>query len=201
MILFHGMPNSRLLCPDEVATRAAGVRLITLDRPVYGRSDPRPGRTLLDWVDDYAEFAALLGLPPCSIVGWSSGGPYALACAVRIPARVRSIGLAASDGPLDDVPGAWDELSPEVRVLIGRLRRDRAAATGAIARRCEWYAADPEFIPDALRRANNPDWVLLDANRPPSRPGSREAGGRPPARGRVCRRLDRRVPPLGFLGY
>jgi pimeloyl-ACP methyl ester carboxylesterase len=130
VVLLHGMPNSRQLYPDEDGTRAAGVRLITMDRPGYGRSDPRPGRTLLDWVDDYAEFADLRDLPPCPIVGWSSGGPYALACAARIPGRVRPIGLAASNAPLDEAPGGWDELSPEVRGLIERMRQDRAAAAG-----------------------------------------------------------------------
>ena len=68
VVLLHGMPGSRLLCPDEDATRAAGVRLITMDRPGYGGSDPRPGRTVLDWVDDYAEFADL----PIASSAWAS---------------------------------------------------------------------------------------------------------------------------------
>jgi len=161
VILFHGMPNSRLLCPDEEATRAACVRLITMDRPGYGQSDPKPNRTLLDWVDDFAEFSDLLELPPCPVVGWSSGGPYAMACGARLPGRVKMIGLAASDGPLDEVPGAWDELSPEVRGLIELLRRDRPSAVGAITKRCGWYADDPAYVPDSLRGQDNPDWVLF----------------------------------------
>lgn len=36
-LLFHGSPGSRLFCPDPVATAAAGVRLVTVDRPGYGR--------------------------------------------------------------------------------------------------------------------------------------------------------------------
>ncbi len=40
VVLFHGQPGSRLLCPDADATESAGVRLITVDRPGYGRSDP-----------------------------------------------------------------------------------------------------------------------------------------------------------------
>src|SRR4029453_3352204 len=64
LMLFHGRPGSRLFCPDEDATNAAGVRLITIDRPGYGRSDPNPGRTLLDWADDVEELTHLLELPP-----------------------------------------------------------------------------------------------------------------------------------------
>jgi pimeloyl-ACP methyl ester carboxylesterase len=161
VILFHGMPNSRLAGPNPNATRAAGVRLITIDRPGYGRSDPRPGRTLLDWVDDVAELVDRLRLPPCRLVGWSSGGPYAMACAVRIQSRVRSIGLAASNAPLDEVPGGWDSLATATRDLIALLRSDRAAAMEAIAQRCSWYTTDPEFIPDELRRPGNPDWALF----------------------------------------
>ena len=64
VVLLHGMPGSRLFCPDEEATAAAGVRLLTIDRPGYGRSDPRPARTLLDWADDYIELADQLDLSP-----------------------------------------------------------------------------------------------------------------------------------------
>jgi pimeloyl-ACP methyl ester carboxylesterase len=64
MVLFHGGGSSRLMCPDAAATLAAGVRLITIDRPGYGRSDPKPGLRLLDWADDYEQFSRLLALPP-----------------------------------------------------------------------------------------------------------------------------------------
>ena len=36
LLLVHGAPGSRLLCPDEDATAVAGVRLLTVDRPGYG---------------------------------------------------------------------------------------------------------------------------------------------------------------------
>ncbi|HEX3427637.1 MAG TPA: alpha/beta fold hydrolase, partial [Candidatus Limnocylindrales bacterium] len=104
VVLLHGMPGSRLLCPDEQATRAAGVRLIAPDRPGYGRSEPRPGRAVIDGADDLGELIERLRLPPVAIVGWSSGGPYALASAVGIPELVSSVGVIAGDAPLDDVP-------------------------------------------------------------------------------------------------
>lgn len=140
VVLFHGSPGSRLLCPDDDATAALGVRLITVDRPGYGRSDPDPDHSLQTWADDYAELHAVLRLPPCPIVGWSGGGPYALACAVRTPALVTSIGLAASRGPLDDLPDGW---SARDRSHAELLRRDPAAALEAITNSCQWYADDP----------------------------------------------------------
>ena len=161
VVLFHGGGNSRLLCPDVAATRMAGVRLITIDRPGYGRSDPRSDFTLLDWVDDYAEFGELVGLPPCPIVAWSNGGPYALACAARIPDRVPAIGLAASPAPLDEVPSTWPQRSPEVRDLIKRLRKDRASTVEDVTRRFAWRATDPVRRPKDLPR-DHPDNAVFE---------------------------------------
>jgi pimeloyl-ACP methyl ester carboxylesterase len=146
VLLFHGRPGSRLLCPDEDATKTERVRLITVDRPGYGRSDPRPGRTLLDWADDVLALADQLELPRFSVIGWSSGGPHALACAARIPERIHSVGLAASSGPLDEVPGEWEQLSAEVRGLVEGLRQGLPGTMEAIERRVSWFADDPDSI-------------------------------------------------------
>ena len=146
MVLLHGWQGSRLFCPDDAATVDAGVRLITIDRPGFGRSDPRRDRSLLNWVDDYAELLRHLGIPRCPIVGWSGGGPYALACAFRMPEIVTRVGLAASDGPFLEVPGALSELSQEARDLIQLLHRDPRAAAPAISRRCRWYGDDWESM-------------------------------------------------------
>jgi len=162
VFLFHGMPGSRLLCPDADATEAAGVRLITVDRPGYGRSDPRPGRSLLDTASDVGELMDQLDLPPTPIIGWSSGGPHALACARAIPDRVPAIGLAASPGPSSESRALWEALSPAVRTLVERLRVDPAGALIAIRARLQWFADDPDSIfspPDP--HAELPDDRLL----------------------------------------
>src|SRR2546425_12653883 len=51
VLFFHGAPGSRLQCPDP---DLPGVRLVTMDRPGYGGSDPKPARRLVDWHDDVA---------------------------------------------------------------------------------------------------------------------------------------------------
>jgi pimeloyl-ACP methyl ester carboxylesterase len=157
VVLFHGTPASRLFCPDEDATEAAGVRLITVDRPGYGRSDPRPGRTLFDWVDDYGELADFLALSACPIIGWSGGGPYAMACAVRLPDRVPAIGLAASPGPVAEVPGALDELAPDDQLVAELWDRDRIAAIAEIERQCQPWADDPEMVFREMAKAHPDD--------------------------------------------
>ena len=151
IVLLHGTPGSRLMCPDIDATEAAGVRLITIDRPGYGRSDPRPEQTLLTWVDDFIELADHLDLPACPIVGWSGGGLYALASAYRLPERVTTIALAGSPGLTGEVPGALEELSSEGRALIELLHRDHAAGAAAIARHCQDYNGEGLFLPFKFR--------------------------------------------------
>src|SRR5439155_13530283 len=53
VLYFHGIPGSRLDAwgPDDLVARL-GVRLVAVDRPGFGRSDPWPGRRLLDWPAD-----------------------------------------------------------------------------------------------------------------------------------------------------
>src|SRR3954470_14650409 len=47
----HGSPSSRLErhVEDGGAYRRWGVRFIVPDRPGFGRSDPHPGRRIIDW--------------------------------------------------------------------------------------------------------------------------------------------------------
>jgi pimeloyl-ACP methyl ester carboxylesterase len=142
VVLLNGTPGSRHCCPDVDATEAAGVRLITIDRPGYGRSDPRPGLTTLNWVDDFVELIDHLALPPCPVVGWSGGGAYALASGYRLPERVTSVGLAASPGPMTGPPGFLDDFSPDGRANYELFQRDRAAGIEAIARRRETFRGD-----------------------------------------------------------
>jgi pimeloyl-ACP methyl ester carboxylesterase len=146
VLLAHGGPGSRLLCPDEDATVAAGVRLLTVDRPGYGGSDARPDPSLLGWADDVQALANRLGLDRFAVVGWSAGGGYALACAARMPERISAIGLASCEGPYDQVPGALEEgMTPEERTLFERIRHDPVAARGAVADHVGWYQ-DPDTI-------------------------------------------------------
>jgi pimeloyl-ACP methyl ester carboxylesterase len=89
VIWCHGGPGCRL-DPEYVAPRAAaaGLRLIGIDRPGYGGSDPQPGHTIADWVTDALAVADRLGIDRFVTVGLSTGGAYALATAARAPDRV-----------------------------------------------------------------------------------------------------------------
>jgi pimeloyl-ACP methyl ester carboxylesterase len=159
VILLHGSPSSRLFHPDESVTSEAAVRLITIDRPGYGRSDADPERTILGWVDDLTELADALTLERFMFVGHSSGGPYALACATRLSARLIAVGLASSVAPLDELPAADAALDDDERALVRLAREDPDAAMRKVADGARWLLEQPEIFLQVPRPA--PDRDLL----------------------------------------
>jgi len=125
---FHGHGSSRLeaLMLEDAANRL-GLRVIALDRPGIGFSDPKHGDRLLDWPDDVREAADQLGINRFAVQGMSAGGPYALACAHRLGDRVTACSLVSAVPP------------PEV-----------ARKTGPRVRRLAWWVA--YRFPGYLRR-------------------------------------------------
>lgn len=103
VLYFHGGLSSRLdIAFGDEASRRAHVRLIAIDRPGIGLSDPHPGAVLLDWAEDVRCFADTLGLERFGVLAWSAGAPYALACAHQLATRVTRTGIVAGIGPLLD---------------------------------------------------------------------------------------------------
>jgi len=102
LVYFHGTPGSRLTGRWlHDAARDAAVRVIVLERPGYGLSDPQPGRSMLDWASDVAAAAATLGLDRFAVAGQSGGGPYVCAVAHELADRVTVGVIMAGAGPLD----------------------------------------------------------------------------------------------------
>ena len=62
VVKFHGAPGALVhRMPNDVDVCAAGIRLITYDRPGYGDSDRQPGRRVVDCVSDVEAIADALG--------------------------------------------------------------------------------------------------------------------------------------------
>lgn len=93
-----------------------GFLIIAPDRPGIGDSDRKEGRTLLDWVADSKQVLDRLGIEKAAVLGWSLGGPYALACAYGMPDRVTRVGTIGGAGQFDD-PDAIKQLG----LLVDRL--------------------------------------------------------------------------------
>ncbi len=97
----HGFPGSRLevLLADRMAAYHS-IRLVGVDRPGYGLSDAKPGRSLISWADDIVALADYLNVTRFSVLGVSGGVPYAIACAFMLPSRLFSAGLACGLAPI-----------------------------------------------------------------------------------------------------
>ena len=123
------------------------VRLIGVDRPGLGLSDPSPGRTLLDWADDVAALIEARALGPTPVVGFSQGAPFALACAAA--GVVRAVAIVSGT---DELAAAEvrERLPEQLRALIDRV------------------AAEPEAT-ELLFRGLNPElmWRMIVDNSSP----------------------------------
>lgn len=98
----HGMPGSRLEHMHAAALAGErGQRIIVPDRSGYGQSTARAVRSVGDHADDISALLDHLELEYCDIIGFSGGGPHALACAARLPERVRRLALVSSWAPFD----------------------------------------------------------------------------------------------------
>ena len=156
IFLCHGAPGSRFFGPDSTATAEAGVRLITVDRPGYGRSSPKPGRQIVDWPADVEELAAALGIKEFDVAGHSSGGPYALACASTLPGRVKRVALISCIAPYGEPS---PNLADDDDALTDLARRDLGRAAQEIADSASWLVETPEHFLDLPRP--EPDAQLL----------------------------------------
>lgn len=120
---FHGAGSSRFeRPPDENMLCQLDVRLIAVDRPGHGLSDYQPRRRLLDWPQDVCQLANHLGIGPFYVEGYSSGGPYALACAYQLSERVIAGAAFGCVAPMDR-PGAYQGLPFFNQVLAKSARR------------------------------------------------------------------------------
>jgi pimeloyl-ACP methyl ester carboxylesterase len=91
VVIHHGSPAAGLLSERESAVAAErGLRLIGFDRPGYGGSDRKRGRTVADVALDVGVILDALGVERCVTWGASGGGPHALACAALLGERCRA---------------------------------------------------------------------------------------------------------------
>jgi pimeloyl-ACP methyl ester carboxylesterase len=129
----HGAPSTRLeLAMFEDALAAIDVRVISADRPGYGRSSPLPGRRREDWPADDAVLADHLGVERFAVLGLSSGGPYAVACAALLAEQVTAAGVVGGETDFG-WSGAWDGY-PENEGTLMRIDDEAQGAAWCEAR-------------------------------------------------------------------
>jgi pimeloyl-ACP methyl ester carboxylesterase len=141
VVLLHRSPGSRLLDPDPAATADAGVRLICVDRPGYGATDPVGAPTRAAAADDLEVVVDALGLEDVALVGWSGGGQFAVQAAGRPAVRARSLTLLATPAPHYEVPWA---MPPDLVALCDQVPDDPVAGLAAVKDAMAWFADAPQ---------------------------------------------------------
>jgi pimeloyl-ACP methyl ester carboxylesterase len=85
--------------PFAEAAATRGLRTVMYSRPGYGTSTSMPGRKIIDAAADTARIADTLGARTFRTIGWSGGGPHALACAALLHDRCLAAVTLAGVGP------------------------------------------------------------------------------------------------------
>jgi pimeloyl-ACP methyl ester carboxylesterase len=159
VLTLHGSPGSRLSRhPQSVQLVDAGVRQITFDRPGYGLSTPRPGRTVADVVTDVEAVLDAADVQRAGVIGGSGGGPHALAVASLLPHRCTDVHCVVGVAPYG-APGLdfFAGMDPE------NQRRFRAALRGRDSA-IEEFTAD--FAAMRERITDDPVTIMGDMDLP-----------------------------------
>jgi pimeloyl-ACP methyl ester carboxylesterase len=139
VLFLHGTPGSRVSCPDP----ETNARLITVDRPGYGRSTPLGVPTLRGVAEIVGEIADDAGWERFPVIGFSGGGPFALACGAFLGDRVTSVAAVSSWGPVDELEAAYESLTEGEREVLSAIRADPDDATRLLWGHGQWYAENP----------------------------------------------------------
>jgi pimeloyl-ACP methyl ester carboxylesterase len=113
VVFHHGSPGAASMIGSlEEIARRHGLLVVTMSRAGYGHSDARPGRNVASIVDDVVALRAHYGISHYVAMGWSGGGPHALACAALdgdCVAALSVAGVAPIDADFDWTEGMGPE--------------------------------------------------------------------------------------------
>jgi len=100
LVCHHGTPSDATIWNDwHDDALQNNLRLVAISRPGYGLSDRLAGRTAASVVEDVEDVLDDLGIKEFITIGWSGGGPHALACGALLPNRCKGVSSLAGVGP------------------------------------------------------------------------------------------------------
>lgn len=139
LVYHHGTPAAGPLDDELLApARAAGLQVVQLVRPGYGRSTRQPERSVADVVPLVAALADHLGHERFVSMGWSGGGPHVLATAALLPDRCAGALCLAGVAPyeaegLDYLAGMGEDNIAEFGAALAGPAELEAFLTAACA--------------------------------------------------------------------
>lgn len=130
LLFIAGAACGRSMVFGERHLESGGVRLLTMDRPGMGGSDPDPERTLASTAADYAAVLEAAGAEGAPAVANGEGAPFGLAVALS-----GACGRLLLISPADEIaaPRIHRLLPPQLRELAAAVEADPAAASAFLA--------------------------------------------------------------------
>ena len=103
LVWYGGTPTEGSEIPPHVsrAVTEGGWQVVSYSRPGYAGSTVQPDRTVADAAADTVAVLDHLGINRFVALGWSGGGPHALACAALLPGRCSAAATLAGVAPYD----------------------------------------------------------------------------------------------------
>lgn len=98
VLLCHGLPGAHVQIPSHAVLHHHGVRMIIIDRPGFGLSDPQVQRSINSWRYDALAVLDQLGIERVVLLPFSAGTPYALALASNHPERISRLHVVSGMG-------------------------------------------------------------------------------------------------------
>lgn len=164
ILLLHGLGHSldgwrKVMLP----LANPGYRVLAIDLPGFGWSDPPPQIDLETYVATLRDWLDLHCLERVALVGNSMGGLVAAAAAAALPERTAALVLVDPAGYGQDVPWVFRLAS----TWLGSLVTPRRSLPAQVRRALRYVYADPSLIEDAevehiLATVSRPEvWATL----------------------------------------
>lgn len=144
VLLIHGVGMRAEAWGPQITALAPTFRVIAVDMPGHGDSDPLAGTPLLeDYVAWAAQVVRTLGYGPVSIAGHSMGSLVAAGLAIERPDLVRRAALL----------NAVHRRSPEARAAVLARAAEIVAGVGGIdAPLARWFGPEQEVLKDQVAK-------------------------------------------------
>ena len=153
LVMHLGTPSAAVEFEQLTGPAAdRGLRTVLWSRPGYGASTPQPGRSVADVTADAVTVLDELGHERFVTIGWSGGGPHALACAALLPERCVAASTIAGVAPFEADGLDWlAGMGPENVEEFGAARSGDDALSGYLGRAASEFAAvTGDQVADAL---------------------------------------------------
>jgi pimeloyl-ACP methyl ester carboxylesterase len=120
VVVHMGTPAGLVPLPSQFNPGHKGLRTVLYARPGYNASTPQPGRSVADAAGDIAAVLDALEIKMFLNVGYSGGGPHALACAALLANRCLATAVMAGIAPYIDAveQREWFERDDDLRLAI-----------------------------------------------------------------------------------